>query len=193
MIGTSTGGTLALAMTGHESAANVSHLVLMSPNIRPRNEAARWATRPAGRLIARIFVGPTRSWTPHNELQARFWTTSYPTDAAIEMMRLVDYVDTRLDMQLSADLLVLHSPHDEVVSPEATRTAFRRIKAPRKELYEFNDSLGPSSHILAGDILAPDSTPRMVATIVDFIRAGGSPELLPAPLSNTPPQEHSSN
>ena len=193
VIGTSTGGTLALATSGHESAADVSHLVLMSPNIRPRNEAARWATRPAGRLIARIVAGPTRSWTPHNKLQARFWTTSYPTDAAIEMMRLVDYVGTRLDTPLTADLLVLLSPHDEVVSPEATKAAFRRINAPRKEIREFVESLGPSSHILAGDILAPDSTPRIVATIIEFIRAGGSPELRPAPLSNTSPQNHPPN
>jgi esterase/lipase len=193
IIGTSTGGTLALAMTGHESADSVSHVVLMSPNIQPRNETALWATRPAGRLIARVFVGPVRSWTPHNEQQARYWTTSYPTDAAIEMMRLVDYVDTRLDMQLDADLLVLLSPDDEVVSPDATKAAFRRINAPRKELHEIVDSIGPSSHILAGDILAPDSTERIAATIVGFIRGGRSPELRPVALSNTSPRDHSKN
>jgi esterase/lipase len=193
VIGTSTGGTLALAMTGHEVADDVSHVVLLSPNIQPRNESARWATRPAGRLLARLFVGPTRSWTPHNEQQALYWTTSYPTDAAIEMMRLVDFVDTRLDVPLDAALLVLLSPEDEVVSPEATKAAFRRIDAPRKELLEIVDSLGPSSHILAGDILAPESTSRVAAKIIDFSSAGRSPELRPAPLSNHSPENQPSN
>ena len=165
VIGTSTGATLALAMAGHEAAADVSHLVLLSPNIRPRNETSRWATRPAGRLIARLFVGPTRSWTPHNELQARYWTTSYPTDAAIELMRLIDFVDMRLDISLDAD----------------------------KELHELQDSLGPSKHILAGDIMAPDSTPRVTRIIIDFIGADGSPELRSAPLSKTSPQNQPSN
>jgi esterase/lipase len=164
VMGTSTGATLALAMAGHEAAGDVSHLVLLSPNIRPRNE-----------------------------LQGRYWTTSYPTDAAIEMMRLVDFVDTRLDTPLGAELLVLMSPDDQVVSPEAIREAFGRIDADHKELHEINDSLGPWNHILAGDILAPESTPRVVEIITEFIRAGGSPELRSAPLSKTSPQDQPTN
>lgn len=193
VIGTSTGATLALAIAGHDVARDVSHLVLLSPNIQPRNGSAQWATRPAGRLLARLFVGPVRSWTPYNDLQARYWTTSYPTEAAIEMMRLVDFVDTRLDAPLRADLLVLISPEDEVVSSEATRAAFRRIEAPRKELHEIVDTIGPSRHILAGDILAPDATSVVAEMIIDFIRADRSPELSPAGLSKNPSQDHSTN
>jgi alpha-beta hydrolase superfamily lysophospholipase len=193
VIGTSTGATLALAMAGHEAAKDVSHLVLLSPNIRPRDDSALWATRPGGRLIARLFVGPVRSWTPHNDLQARYWTTSYPTEAAIEMMRLVDFVGTRLDVPLDADMLVLISPDDEVVSSEATRAAFSRIQAPRKELHEIVDTIGPSRHILAGDILAPDATALVAETIIDFIKPLRSPELSPAGLSKNPSQDHSTN
>jgi pimeloyl-ACP methyl ester carboxylesterase len=50
VIGTSTGGTLALAMSQHEAATPISHFVLISPNIQPSSETAQWATRPAGRL-----------------------------------------------------------------------------------------------------------------------------------------------
>ena len=100
------------------------------------------------------------------------------------MMRLVDYIGARLDQALGAELLVMIAPDDEVVSSDATKAAFRRIDAPRKELVEFADSLGPSRHILAGDILAPDATSRVAATIIDFIAAGRSSELQPAGLSN---------
>jgi esterase/lipase len=177
VIGTSTGGTLALAMSQHEAAKSVTHFILISPNIQPSNETAHWATRPAGRLIARLFVGPTRSWEPRNEQQARYWSTTYPTAAAIEVMRLVDYVNALLPLDLDANLLVMMSPDDKVVSPLATQYAFNRIDAPRKKIIEFLDSHDPSSHVLAGDILAPQSTPGVAARIVEFIAAGSAPEL----------------
>jgi esterase/lipase len=177
VIGTSTGGTLALAMSRHESAAAVSHFVLISPNIQPTDETAKWATRPAGRLIAHLFVGPTRSWTPRNELQARYWSTSYPTAAAIEVMRLVQYVNTQLPLEMHAELLVMLSPHDKVVSPMATRYAFNRIDAPRKKILEYVDSPDPFSHVLAGDIMAPQATAGVAAAIVEFIEADNAPEL----------------
>jgi esterase/lipase len=164
-------------MSPHETAASVSHFVLISPNFQPSDDAAQWATRPAGRLIARLFVGPTRSWTPQNEQQARYWSTSYPTAAAIEVMRLVDHANTLLPLELHAELLVMLSPNDKVVSPVATRYAFKRIDAPRKKILEYADSLDPSSHVLAGDILAPQSTPGIAAAIVEFIEVDTAPEL----------------
>ena len=177
VIGTSTGGTLALAMSRHEAAAAVSHFVLISPNIQPADETAKWATRPAGRLIARLFIGPTRSWTPRNDQQARYWSTSYPTAAAIEVMRLVEYVNALLPLEINAELLVLLSPDDKVVSPAATRYAFNRIDAPRKQILEYVDSPDPYSHVLAGDIMAPESTAGVTAAIVEFVEADNAPEL----------------
>jgi alpha-beta hydrolase superfamily lysophospholipase len=169
VIGTSTGGTLALAMSDHPSAQSVSDIVLISPNLKPRDGKANWLTRPAGPLIARLVAGDTRSWEAHNELQARYWSTSYPIEAAVEVMRLVDLLNSRLPMQLQQNLLVLQSPEDEVVSPEATRQAFERISAPNKQLIEIEDAEDPSSHVLAGDILAPGSTDRIAAAIVSFV------------------------
>ena len=169
VIGTSTGGTLALAMSKHETAAPVSDIVLISPNLQPRDGNARWLTRPAGPLIAKFIAGDTRSWEAHNEQQARYWSTSYPIDAAVEVMRLVDSVQARLPMQLEQNLLVLQSPDDKVVSPEATRQAFERISAPRKRLIEIEYAEDPSNHVLAGDILAPASTDRIATEIVAFV------------------------
>ena len=169
VIGTSTGGTLALAMSDHDTFAAVSDLVLISPNLQPRDGKAEWLTRPAGPLIAKLVNGDTRSWEAHNEQQARYWSTSYPIDAAVEVMRLVDSVQSRLPMKLGQDLLVLQSPDDKVVSPEATRQAFERINAPRKRLIEIEYAEDPSNHVLAGDILAPASTDRIAAEIVTFV------------------------
>lgn len=169
VIGTSTGGTLALAMSSHDSADAVSDIVLISPNLQPNDGKAAWLTRPAGPLIARLVAGDTRSWEAHNEQQERYWSTSYPMDAAIEVMRLVDLLNARLPMQLEQNLLVLLSPDDTVVSPEATKQAFARIDAPRKTLIAIENAGDPSNHVLAGDILSPSSTDDVAALIVDFV------------------------
>ena len=170
VIGTSTGGTLALAMSDDPAAATVSDIVLISPNVQPSDANAAWLTRPAGPLIARLIAGDTRSWTAHNEQQARYWSTSYPIEAAIEVMRLVDMLNARLPLQLQQNLLVLLSPNDTVVSPAATKQAYEQIDAPHKALIEIEDAGDPSNHVLAGDILSPDSTDAVAAMIVDFVR-----------------------
>jgi esterase/lipase len=177
VIGTSTGGSLALAMSDHEAAQAVSDIILLSPNIEPVNGTAKWATRPGGFLIARIVSGETRSWAPHNTLQGRYWSTSYPTNAAIEMMRLVELTQSKLPMNIRPNLLVVLSPDDKVVSPAATKSAFEQITAPRKLLVEVEGSQDPSNHVLAGDILAPESTADIAATVVGFIRPTGAAEL----------------
>ena len=170
VIGTSTGGTLALAMTNHDTAHPVSDIVVLSPNLQPSDGNAAWLTRPAGPLIARLIAGDTRSWEAHNEQQARYWSTRYPIEAAIEMMRLVDMLNERLPMRLEQNLLVLLSPDDEVVSPEATRQAFEQISAPHKALVEIEGAGDPSNHVLAGDILSPGNTDDVAALIVDFVQ-----------------------
>lgn len=177
VIGTSTGGSLALAMSDHEAAKSVSDFILLSPNIEPRDSTAKWATRPGGSLIARIVAGETRSWTPHNALQERYWSTSYPTNAAIEMMRLVELTQSKIPLTIHPNLLVVVSPDDKVVSPAATKSAFERITAPRKLLVEVSGSQDPSNHVLAGDILAPKSTASIAAIVVDFIKPTGEAEL----------------
>jgi esterase/lipase len=170
VIGTSTGGTLALAMSSQDIAEPVSDIVVMSPNLKPSDGKAAWLTRPAGPLIARLIAGDTRTWEAHNEQQARYWSTSYPIEAAVQVMRLVDLLNSQLPLQLQQNLLVLLSPDDEVVSPEATKQAFERLSAPYKKLIEIEDAADPSSHVLAGDILSPGSTDDIAALIVDFVR-----------------------
>ena len=91
-------------------------------------------------------------------------------------MRLVDFVQSRLPMQLSQNMLVLLSPDDKVVSPDATRVALARIESPHKRLVEI-DTQDPSKHVLAGDILSPGTTADVAATIVDFIQPAEVQEL----------------
>lgn len=178
VIGTSTGATLAMAMAGHPAAGQVEAMVLVSPNFRPADRRAELLTGPAGPVLARLFIGETRSWTPHNALQARYWATSYPVHAAVEVMRLVDFTRESLPLDLAADLLVLYSPNDTVVSPAATLEALEQVQARRKRLLAIESAGDPSNHVLAGDILSPDRTAEVAAAIVAFVLGddrGGAP------------------
>ena len=147
---------------------------LGSPASQGLDLRLRWSYRPG---LSSFYPEALRHQTElrvkaaevHNELQARYWSTSYPIEAAVEVMRLVDSLNSRLPMKLHQNLLVLQSPEDEVVSAEATRQAFERVSAPRKQLIEIEDAEDPSNHVLAGDILAPGSTGRIAAVIVSFV------------------------
>jgi esterase/lipase len=170
VIGTSTGATLAAAMLEQPLADPIDTVVMISPNFAPQGAGARWLTRPAGPLLGWLIEGPTRCWEPHNELQARFWTTCYPTTTLVEVMRLVDLVGGRLPDTIRQRLLVFYSREDSVVSPTAITEAYAAVNAPAKALIDVNDAGDPSHHVLAGDILSPATTASVAQQIVEFIR-----------------------
>jgi esterase/lipase len=169
VIGTSTGATLAAAMLGHAAMNAVDFLVMISPNFAPHDPGASWLTRPAGPLLARLLVGDTRSWQPHNEMQASYWSTSYPTASAVEVMRLVDLANRKLPDTIRQRLLMFYSSKDTVVSAAQALSVFQRTAAPQKAVIEINEPGDPSYHVLAGDVLSDKNTGRLANDIVEFI------------------------
>lgn len=171
VMGTSTGATLALAMVGHPSFDAVSTIVLLSPNFAVQDSKAEFLTWPGGPQLAALVAGQTRSWTPQNELQARFWSTTYPMAAVIEMMRLVKYVRGKLPMQLEQSVLTIYSPADTVVDISQIIKGFDQLESPQKQLIEIPGSEDQSNHVLAGDIMAPENNQPITDLIVEFVRA----------------------
>lgn len=171
VVGTSTGATLAVALLEHPLMERVTDLVLLSPNFALRDGKARLLTMPAGPQLANALIGPVRSFETHSDLHARYWSTTYPTSALVEMMRLVDFANANRPDAIDAHLLVLMSPDDKVISPRAARAFVGGIDAPSKQLIEVLDSDDPNSHMLAGDILSPSTTERVAADIVSFLRS----------------------
>lgn len=170
VIGSSTGATLAAAMLDQPVAERIHTLVMLSPNFLPQGAGASWLTGPGGPLLARLIAGETRCWEPANELQGRYWSTCYPTAATIEVMRLVDRANELMNGEHQQGLLVFYSGDDQVVSPGAILAAYEAFRAPRKSLVEVTDSGDAKDHILAGDIMSPNTTDRVVGQILDFIR-----------------------
>ncbi len=169
VIGTSTGATLAAAMLDDPAMTAVDTLVMLSPNFEPRDSGAAWLTRPAGPLLANLFVGATRSWEPHNEKQGRYWSTSYPMDAAVEMMRLVDLARQKMPGSIAQRLLLFYSPDDEVISAPAALAIVEDTESPQKQAIEIRNPGDPSHHVLAGDVLSSATTQKIADKIVAFI------------------------
>jgi esterase/lipase len=169
LLTTSTGSTLVTAMLDHALMSRVDTIVMISPNFRPKNENSAWLTRFGGRISSLIALGRERCWNARNELQARFWSTCYPTSALIEVMRLVNRAKKMLPRPISQRLLVFYSGEDQVVSPVEIRKAFELLDAPEKKLIEVQGSGDPSQHVLAGEIMSPQTTDEIATTIVDFI------------------------
>lgn len=169
VIGTSTGATLAAAIIDHPAMRAVDTIVMISPNFAPRDPNAAWLTRPAGPLLARLLVGESRSWQAHNDAQALFWSTTYPIDSAIEMMRLVDLANRQLPAKIPQRLLMFYSKADAVISAESALAVFESTESPQKAAIEITEVGDPSHHVLAGDILSAGNTRQMADTIVAFI------------------------
>jgi esterase/lipase len=172
LMGTSTGATLAMAMAGHPCFSRVSSVILLSPNFGPKDASAEFLTSPGGPQLAYLVVGETRSWQPRNELQAKYWSTTYPMDAVVEMMRLVDYARSKLPLRLEQGLLVFYSPADTVVETDRIVEAFGEIDSPHKQLIVIPASTDPSNHVIAGNIMSPENNGPVSQDIIQFVRNG---------------------
>ena len=171
VIGVSTGGTAATWLASQPDTDNLLATVLISPNFGPNDPTSEILTWPWAEQIANALIGPERSWEPANEGHAQYWTERYPTRAILPMMGLVKLARGGNLAGLSSPVLVIYSPNDTVVSSTRTQEIFEQLGATPKEIIEITDAQDESSHVLAGDILAPDDTARVKRYILDFVEA----------------------
>lgn len=159
LVGTSTGGTLALwAAAQPEAAGRVHALVLVSPNLGLRDGRSGIMLWPWGETIARAVVGPERCFVPVDAAQEMHWTVCYPTRALVQMMALVDHVRSLEFEAIRAPTLVVYSPDDAVVDPEATRRELATLGGSGPAWYMVEESGDPADHVIAGDIMSPGTT-----------------------------------
>jgi alpha-beta hydrolase superfamily lysophospholipase len=171
IIACSTGGTLATALMMEDAAAarTVHSLVLVSPNFGLANRSASIMNFPLGLTVARLIAGSERSFEAISELHARFWTTRYPIEAVATMMQLLRRVKRGDPERVSMPVLTLYAPGDRVLSVPAILRMHARFPHPDNALLAVEDSVDLSQHVIAGDILSPGTTSRLVSDIVRFV------------------------
>ncbi len=171
VLGTSTGGTLAVWLAARPEARDaVEALALVSPNFGVADPRGALLTGPWGRQIAELTVGEYREWTPESEARRRYWTWRYPTRALLPMGALVDVVSALPADAVIAPALVFYSLHDPTL--DVAHIATWVEASERRRAVVFDSDLPGANHVLAGDILAPQRTGPMAEQIAAFVRGG---------------------
>ncbi|MBR9984338.1 MAG: alpha/beta fold hydrolase [Desulfosarcina sp.] len=172
LLGTSTGGTLAAWLAAQPSvAARIHRLILISPNFFPKNPLAAAALWPPTLRLFESFFGGWRCFIVSNATQARFWTMRYPLKAIATMMQLV-HLSWRIDFKIAAmPVLMMVNPWDRVINVTLAVMRYLAFPSSQKKLVLFRGNKDLGRHVLAGDILAPESTARAVAIIRSYLNS----------------------
>lgn len=171
LVGTSTGGTLATwAAMRAEARGRVDAVVLISPNYQPADRSSRLLLWPWGGVLARLVVGEERCFQAENEEQERHWTTCYPITALLPMMALVEHVRTSALGGWEVPVLLVYSPDDEVVDASETERVLAGLPQDMLRVHRVHETGDPAHHVLAGDVLSPETNEELSGVVVSFVR-----------------------
>lgn len=93
LMGTSTGGTLALHLAGGDP--DIAGLLLYSPNIEIYDPNAKLLTKPWGLQLAKLVKGGDyHEFDRDIDLKNQYWTTKYRLEALTHLQAMVDYTMT---------------------------------------------------------------------------------------------------
>ncbi len=171
LIGTSTGGTLASWVAARPEAGDrVAAMILVSPNFHPKDRNSRVFLQPWGEKIAGLVIGKERCWEPMNQAQQRHWTTCYPIEAITPMMALVERVRMMDLSSVTVPTLGIYSPDDNVVDARETDARMAAMTGARVVTVDVPTATDPSHHVLAGDIVSPESNDDVRRLMLEFLR-----------------------
>ncbi len=171
VIATSTGATLMTAATLDPALSqDLVGLAMISPNYGVNHPAAPLLTWPAARYWLPLLVGKERNFPARSLEHGRFWTTSYPSVAAMPMAALVRAVIALPVEKAQTPALFWYSLQDRVVRPDLTTGVAARWGGP-VEVKNHTPGPGddPYAHVMAGDIMSPGQTEAAVEDILSWL------------------------
>ncbi|HEY3370584.1 MAG TPA: alpha/beta fold hydrolase [Prolixibacteraceae bacterium] len=137
LMGTSTGGTLALKLAS-EFPELMNGLILLSPNVAINNPAAFLLDKPWGLQIARsVFKGNYRVTNPDfNSVDCQYWICKQRLESSVYLQQLVEATMTRetfskVDKPLFMAYYYKDKEHqDQTVKVDAMLKMFDQLKTP---------------------------------------------------------------
>ena len=169
IMATSTGASLATwAATRPELMRDVAGLVQISPNYGVQATGSSLLSKPWAEKLVPLIVGERRSFAPHNDLHAKYWTYEYPSLALLPMAALVNLANATDPGKIPVPSLFIYSPDDQVIQPGLVSAMASSWGGP-VEVVEVTDSNDPSNHVIAGDALSPNTTERLAEKAADWI------------------------
>lgn len=172
IIATSTGATLAAAAAMDDVLMQeVAGIVMISPNFGVQNPLGALLNWPAARYWLPVLAGKHRSWEPRNTAHGTYWTTRYPSVAALPMAALIKAVEG-LDLgQARVPALFIYSQKDTVVKPEMTERVAQAWGGPSDTVNPVLTAQDdPDAHVIAGDIMSPAQTAPTTQAILEWAK-----------------------
>lgn len=166
VIAMSTGASLAISALQHEQT---TPLLLLSPNFRLHRPESALLRLPFGPWIARLFLGAYHQWEPRNKDQEYFWTTQYPSATAVEAVKAAAKANNAGLEKIRAPVFMAYSAADTVIHIPSLKKAYQRIGSSKKEIWEVPAYLGEDPHIIAGQIVSPQSSAFLSKKISKFL------------------------
>ncbi|MCB1188823.1 MAG: alpha/beta fold hydrolase [Leptospiraceae bacterium] len=167
IICSSTGCTIGVWLAMQEKWKNIHTIIMLSPNFMPASFFSKMVLLPWGKYAIKLALGDTYEWTPKNELQGKYWTTRHKSEVLYTMMKLVKLVD-QLDLsKFTLPVLIIYNEEDPVVSSSAIKRKYAQMGSTIKKKIAFPVK-GIAKHVVAGDILSPQSNETMLNYVRDF-------------------------
>jgi pimeloyl-ACP methyl ester carboxylesterase len=159
LMGTSTGGTLALQLAA--TYPEVAGLILYSPNIAVNDPNAWLLNNPWGVQIARLVKGSNYNIIQADTVYAKYWNTKYRLEAVASLEELLETKMNAATFQsIKQPVLTLYYYKDEknqdpVVKVSATKEMFAQL-GTAKELKRAVAMPNTGNHVLGSPILSKD-------------------------------------
>lgn len=112
LMGTSTGGTLALKLAAEYP--DIAGLILLSPNIAINDSKAWMLNNPWGLQVARLVKGKYNQSKDTTELYAKYWNSKYRMESTVQLEELLETtMKTSTFEKIKQPVLVLYYYKDE--------------------------------------------------------------------------------
>jgi len=129
---------------------------------------------PLRTIILRAVVGKYNSTALSNdvyptgnaELMARYYPPRYRSESTIKLMAVVKLVRKVTVESIAVPSLWLYSEKDDTIDVPSLKAYFARMGGEKRMV----EVTGARAHMLAGDIFQPETTPEVVAAVLDFLR-----------------------
>jgi esterase/lipase len=123
---------------------------------------------PFGLWLAKWKFGEYREWKAINADHEYFWSTNYPTEAIVELVKSAKISREQKVEKIQTPLLLAFSSKDPTSSPEEMKNIFSRWGSANKKTFESTNTKA-DPHNIAGDILSKENTPLVQKSILDFL------------------------
>ena len=172
LLSSSTGGTISVTSALDKNLSQkILGYIFISPNFGINNKFASMISWPFSEYWLKLILGKKMKHKPRNDLNKKYWTMSYPTNALIPMAKLVREVNKKDYSTVKKPALFYFSMEDKVVNPHKIKEFITKWGGnSTTKIVKLSNKDDKFSHVLAGDIISPNQTEYAKNIMVNWIK-----------------------